>query len=86
MADLKQIVSRKAENDTKWREQQQAERENTVAMQDAGITEITTTPEAYARYLEMQGDNRRTAPGTSPWSCSASRRPPSSPPVTAGKR
>jgi len=57
MADLKQIVSRKAENDTKWREQQQAERENTVAMQDAGITEITTTPEAYARYLEMQGDN-----------------------------
>lgn len=35
MADLKQIVSRKAENDTKWREQQQAERENTVAMQDA---------------------------------------------------
>lgn len=38
MADLKQIVSRKAENDTKWREQQQAERENTVAMQDAGIT------------------------------------------------
>lgn len=26
-------------------------------MQDAGITEITTTPEAYARYLEMQGDN-----------------------------
>ena len=57
MADLKQIVSRKAENDTKWRGQQQAERENTVAMQDAGITEITTTPEAYARYLEMQGDN-----------------------------
>ncbi len=57
MANLEQIVSRKAENDTKWREQQQSERENTVAMQDAGITEITTDPEAYARYLEMQGDN-----------------------------
>ena len=26
-------------------------------MQDAGITEITSNPEAYARYLEMQGDN-----------------------------
>ena len=63
MADLKQIVSRKAENDTKWREQQQAERENTVAMQDAGITEITTTPEAYARYLEMQGDNPQYSAG-----------------------
>ena len=57
MANLEQIVSRKAENDTKWKEAQQAERENTTAMQDAGITEITSNPEAYARYLEMQGDN-----------------------------
>lgn len=56
MANLEQIVSRKAENDTKWKEAQQAERENTTAMQDAGITEITSNPEAYARYLEMQGD------------------------------
>ena len=54
MANLEQIVSRKAENDTKWKEAQQAERENTTAMQDAGITEITSNPEAYARYLEMQ--------------------------------
>ena len=29
MANLEQIVSRKAENDTKWKEAQQAERENT---------------------------------------------------------
>lgn len=35
---------------------------------------------------KCRGTTRRTAPGTSPWSCSASRRPPSSPPVTAGKR
>ena len=42
MANLEQIVSRKAENDTKWKEAQQAERENTTAMQDAGITEITS--------------------------------------------
>ena len=34
MANLEQIVSRKAENDTKWKEAQQAERENTTAMQD----------------------------------------------------
>ena len=57
MANLEQIVSQKAENDTRWKAQQQAERENTVAMQDAGITEITSNPEAYARYLDMQGDN-----------------------------
>ena len=45
MANLEQIVSRKAENDTKWKEAQQAERENTTAMQDAGITEITRSEE-----------------------------------------
>lgn len=33
------------------------ERDNTTAMQDAGVMEITTSPDAYARYLEMQGDN-----------------------------
>ena len=57
MANLEEIVSRKTENDTKWKEQQQAERDNTTAMQDAGIMEITSKPDAYARYLEMQGDN-----------------------------
>ena len=57
MANLEQIVTQKAEKDTRWREQQQAERENTVAMQDAGIEQITNSPEAYARYLDMQGDN-----------------------------
>ena len=75
MANLEQIVSRKTENDTKWKEQQQAERDNTTAMQDAGVMEITTSPDAYARYLEI-----------SRWSCSATRRPPCSAPVTAGKR
>lgn len=57
MANLEQIVSQKAENDTRWKAQQQAERENTIAMQDAGIEQITSDPEAYARYLDMQGDN-----------------------------
>ena len=57
MANLEQIVTQKAEKDTRWKEQQQAERENTVALQDAGITQITSSPEAYARYLDMQGDN-----------------------------
>ena len=57
MANLEMLIAQKTEQDTKWKEQQQAERENTVAMQDAGITEITSNPEAYARYLDMQGDN-----------------------------
>ena len=57
MANLEQIISRKTEQDARWKEQQQAERENTTAMQDAGIMEITSNPETYARYLDMQGDN-----------------------------
>lgn len=57
MANLEQIISQKTAADTAWKEERQMERENTVAMQDAGITEITTKPEAYARYLEVQGDN-----------------------------
>ena len=47
MANLEQIVSQKAENDTRWKAQQQAERENTIAMQDAGIEQITSSPEAW---------------------------------------
>lgn len=57
MANLEAIVSQKTESDMKWKEQQQAERDNTTAMQDAAVVEITSSPDAYARYLEMQGDN-----------------------------
>lgn len=57
MANLEQIISEKTAADARWREQRRAERENITAMQDAGVTEITTNPEAYARYLTMQGDN-----------------------------
>lgn len=57
MANLEQIVSQKTESDTQWKEQREMEWENATSMQDAGITEITNSPEMYARYLEMQGDN-----------------------------
>ena len=35
----------------------QAERDNTSAMQTAGINEITSNPEAYGLYLDLQGNN-----------------------------
>ncbi len=57
MANLENIINQKTARDTQWKEQRQSERENAVAMQDAGITEITSSPEVYAKYLEMQGDN-----------------------------
>lgn len=57
MANLENIISAKTENDETWKQQRQAERENTVAMRDGGITHITSDPEMYSRYLMLQGDN-----------------------------
>lgn len=57
MANLEKIVADKSVADAQWKQQRQAERENITAIQDAGLEEITTDPEAYARYLNMQGDN-----------------------------
>lgn len=57
MADLEKLVSDKAAADTQWRELRQTERETATGLRDASINEITTNPEAYARYLELQGDN-----------------------------
>lgn len=54
---LEQLVNDKTANDTQWREQMQAERDNTSAMQTAGINEITSNPEAYGLYLDLQGNN-----------------------------
>lgn len=57
MANLGQIISDKAVSDAQRREQRQAERENVAAMRDACVGEITSNPEAYTRFLNMQGDN-----------------------------
>lgn len=57
MANLEQLVNKKTADDTAWKEQRQLERQNSADMRDAAIIEITTDPEIYARYLEMQGDN-----------------------------
>ena len=57
MADLGKMINDKTAADTQWREQRQAEREAAAALRDESVVEITTSPEAYARYLDMQGDN-----------------------------
>ena len=57
MANLENIISAKAENDATWKARQQANRENTVAMRDAGITEVTSDPQRYRQHLRLQGDN-----------------------------
>ncbi len=57
MADLEKLIEHKTEADTQWREQRQAEREAAASLRDESVVEITRSPEAYARYLDMQGDN-----------------------------
>lgn len=63
MANLSQLIERKSHNDEQWKAQKQAERENAVAMQDAGMAEIGSNPEAYAQYLDLQGANPTYSPG-----------------------
>lgn len=57
MSNLGRIISEKSAADTQWQQQRQAERDKTTALQDTGINEITTDQEAYAHYLDLQGDN-----------------------------
>lgn len=63
MANLEQLIAAKEQNDRQWKLERQAERENAVALQDAAITEITSNPDAYGRYLNVQGDNPGYSPG-----------------------
>ena len=55
MANLEAIIAEKSQQDNQWRAEMQADRENTIAMQDAGVEEITSSPELYVKYLDMQG-------------------------------
>lgn len=63
MSALKNIIRRKNADDTQWKAQRLSARENATAMQDASVEEITTKPEAYAHYLNMQADNPTYSPG-----------------------
>lgn len=63
MTDLTAIIQEKNAADTQWREERQTQRDNVTAAQDQGLARITTDPEAYARYLTMQGDNLSYSPG-----------------------
>ncbi len=54
-------------------------------MQNAGIEQITSSPEAYARYLDMQGDNPTYSVGNIALVMVALPRPGCLAPVTAGE-
>ena len=55
MANLGKLISDKTSADAQWREQRQSEREILSGFRDAGVTEITSDPETFARFLEKIG-------------------------------
>ena len=57
MANLGRIIDQKTEKDAQWKEEKQLERQGLADIRDAGIIEITDNPDAYAKYLDMQGEN-----------------------------
>ncbi len=63
MANLSELISQKTQKDEQWKAEKAAERENAIAMQDTGISLIASDPDAYARYLDMQGVNYMYSPG-----------------------
>lgn len=63
MANLKELITSKTERDAQWKEQRQVERESIAAMRDASVTEITSSPKSYGRWLETQGQNLMYSPG-----------------------
>ena len=56
MANLEAIIAEKSQQDNQWRAEMQADRENTIAMQDAGVEEITSSPELYVNCLLYTSD------------------------------
>jgi len=57
MANLGDIIAKKAQKDTQWKEDQQSARDNMAEMRDLAIVNMTNSPEAYCKYLELQGSN-----------------------------
>lgn len=57
IANLAELVNEKNQSSELWQAQRQSDRENANAMQDAGIVQITSDPDAYLRYLNCQADN-----------------------------
>lgn len=57
MPNLADLIQQKNHSDDQWKAERQAERENMVAMQDSGVNEIVSSPQAYEAYLEIQANN-----------------------------
>ena len=63
MADISLLIAKKTAQDEARTAERQADRANLSEMRDAALTEVTTSPELYQKYLDLQGDNMRCSAG-----------------------
>ncbi len=63
MPSISDLIQEKSARDEAWRTERQAERESLSEMRNAALTEITTDPETYLKYLKLQADNIIYSPG-----------------------
>ena len=63
MASISEIIKGKAERDKVRVEGLRADRENLSAMRDSALEQITSSPELYRQYLDLQGGNIRCSVG-----------------------
>lgn len=63
MASISELIRDKSSRDQAWLEARRAERENLSGMRDAALEEITSNPDKYQKYLDLQGDNIRCSVG-----------------------
>ena len=60
---ISDLIKSKSDHDKKWVEERRAERGNLSAMRDAALEEITSNPEMYQEYLDLQARNPTCSAG-----------------------
>lgn len=63
MADISLLIAKKTAQDEARTAERQADRANLSELRDAALLEVTTNPELYQKYLDLQGDNMRCSAG-----------------------
>lgn len=63
MADISALIAKKTARDEARTAERQADRANLSEMRDAALLEVTSNPELYQKYLDLQGDNLRCSAG-----------------------
>lgn len=55
--NISDLIKNKSVRDQAWLEERRAERGNLSEMRDVALEEITTNPEMYQKYLDLQANN-----------------------------